>query len=113
MAIELLFLGWFIVVAAVSYARNNKASMTAEVARAAPEGQNDEKTAPWRMHMWALFATSGLIFLRSVFRVVEYVQGDNGYLLSHEVYLYVFDAALMIAVLVILNLIHPSQIRVA
>ena len=48
--------------------------------------------------------------IRSVFRVVEYLQGFSGYLLSHEVYLYIFDAVLMLCVMVIFNLVHPSEV---
>ena len=48
--------------------------------------------------------------IRSVFRVVEYVQGNDGSLLGSEVYLYVFDAVLMFAVVAGFNIIHPGQI---
>jgi hypothetical protein len=60
--------------------------------------------------MWVLFTASALIMIRSVFRVIEYVQGTNGYLLSHEIYLYIFDAALMCGAVVLFNIVHPSQI---
>lgn len=110
LAIQLLFFGWFMVVAVVFYLRYGRESATAGSAAVASEGQETEKNVPWRLHMWALFVASGLIMVRSVFRVVEYVQGDGGYLLRHELYLYIFDAALMVSVLAIFNAIHPSQI---
>lgn len=110
LVIQLLFFGWFMVVSVVFYLRYGKESATAGTAAASSERQEAKKSVPWRLHMWALFVASGLIMVRSVFRVVEYVQGDQGYLLSHELYLYVFDAALMIAVLVVFNVIHPSRI---
>ena len=65
---------------------------------------------PWKKHLFALYATSILILVRSVFRVIEYIQGNSGYLLRHEVFLYVFDAVLMFAVMVILNISHPGDI---
>lgn len=65
---------------------------------------------PWKRHLYVLYATSALILVRSIFRVIEYIQGNAGYLLSHEVYLYVFDATLMFLVMVLFNWIHPSQI---
>jgi hypothetical protein len=65
---------------------------------------------PWKRHLYALYATSALILVRSIFRVVEYIQGNDGYLLSHEVYLYVFDAVLMFFVMILFNWIHPSQV---
>ncbi|KAH6693790.1 RTA1 like protein-domain-containing protein [Plectosphaerella plurivora] len=56
---------------------------------------------PWKKHLWVLYATSLLILVRSAFRVVEYLQGNGGYLISHEIYLYIFDAVLMAAVMLI------------
>lgn len=65
----------------------------------------------WYKHMLVLYTSSLLILVRNIFRVVEYVQGFDGYLLSHEVYLYIFDAILMLMVMVIFNMVHPSEIR--
>jgi hypothetical protein len=65
---------------------------------------------PWRRHLYILYIASGLIMVRSFFRVIEYLQGNAGYLLSHEVFLYVFDAALMLVVVVLFNWRHPSEI---
>jgi hypothetical protein len=61
--------------------------------------------------MMALYLASGLIVVRSVFRVVEYLQGFDGYLLRHEAYLYIFDALLMFLVMVLFNVIHPSEVN--
>ncbi|KAJ4341794.1 hypothetical protein N0V87_001457 [Didymella glomerata] len=69
-------------------------------------------SVPWRKHLFALYATSILILVRSVFRVIEYIQGNAGYLLRHEVFLYVFDAVLMFAVMVVLNVSHPGDIAI-
>lgn len=67
---------------------------------------------PWKKHLFALYATSILVLLRSVFRVIEYIQGNAGYLLRHEVFLYVFDAVLMFLVMLILNFSHPGDIAI-
>ena len=48
--------------------------------------------------------------LRSVFRIVEYVQGNDGFLLGHEWFLYVFDATLMVVLMGVLNVVHPSEV---
>jgi hypothetical protein len=66
---------------------------------------------PWKKHLWALYASSALILVRSVFRVVEYLQGYYGSLLQTEVYIYVFDAVLMWLVLVIFVAVHPSEVH--
>lgn len=55
----------------------------------------------WPRHLYVLYTTSAIILVRSVFRVVEYLQGNSGYLISHEVFLYCFDMLLMAAVMVI------------
>jgi hypothetical protein len=65
---------------------------------------------PWKRHLYTLYLASALIMVRSIFRVVEYIQGNAGYLLSHEVYLYIFDATLMFFVMLAFNWTHPSQI---
>lgn len=49
--------------------------------------------------------------VRSIFRVVEYLQGFNGYILKHEAFLYIFDASLMLLVMVIFVMIHPSEVN--
>lgn len=53
-----------------------------------------------------------MILIRSVFRVIEYLQGNAGYLLRNEVFLYVFDSVLMLAVMVAMNIVHPGQIAI-
>ncbi|KAK5674199.1 hypothetical protein LTS10_013036 [Elasticomyces elasticus] len=53
----------------------------------------------WTRHLYVLYATSALILVRSIFRVVEYLQGNDGYLISHEVFIYVMDALLIAAVM--------------
>ncbi|KAK0197504.1 putative RTA1 domain protein [Armillaria mellea] len=63
----------------------------------------------WRTFMYVLYAASTLIMVRSIFRVVEYVGGSDGYLLRNEVWLYIFDSVLMIGVIALFNIYHPSD----
>lgn len=65
---------------------------------------------PWRKHLNVLYITSLLIMVRSVFRLTEYLQGNDGYLLHHEIFLYLLDAALMFMTSLIFNICHPSEI---
>ncbi|KAF1993789.1 RTA1 like protein [Amniculicola lignicola CBS 123094] len=65
---------------------------------------------PWRRHLAVLYITSVLILVRSVFRLVEFIQGKEGYLLSKEIFLYGMDAVLMLIVMLLFNWWHPSQI---
>lgn len=64
----------------------------------------------WQKHLYTLYAVSLLILIRSIVRVVEYVQGLDGYIYSHEAFLYVFDSTLMFIAMVIMNVVHPADI---
>ncbi|KAH6670137.1 putative RTA1 domain protein [Halenospora varia] len=64
----------------------------------------------WQKYMYALYTSSFLILMRGIFRVVEYIQGNDGTIMRHEVYLYVFDAGLMLFTMVALNVYHPGNI---
>jgi magnesium-transporting ATPase (P-type) len=64
----------------------------------------------WRSLLFALYTASALILIRSVYRLIEFAQGNNGYLIRREVFLYVFDAAMMLLVMVVMNIFHPSVV---
>ncbi|PVH76164.1 RTA1-domain-containing protein [Cadophora sp. DSE1049] len=68
------------------------------------------RRAPWQKYLWALYAASLLIFIRSIFRIFEFAGGHDGTLMSSEVYIYVFDAVLMLGVMVAFNVVHPGEI---
>lgn len=61
--------------------------------------------------MIALYIASILILIRSIVRVVEYLQGYDGYLMKTEVFIYVFDALLMFVTMLVLQYAHPSEIN--
>ncbi|KAI9373390.1 RTA1 like protein-domain-containing protein [Aspergillus egyptiacus] len=65
---------------------------------------------PWSKYLKILYLVSVLILVRSVFRVAEYAQGREGYLQSKEVFIYVFDAALMLVCCGVLNVWHPGDV---
>lgn len=69
-----------------------------------------ESEGDWKRLLKVLEISSVLIFVRSIYRVAEYAQGFSGYLISHEIYLYVFDALMMLAVQLLFNLIHPGTV---
>ncbi|KAL1884037.1 hypothetical protein Daus18300_000146 [Diaporthe australafricana] len=97
--VQLAFFGLFIV-AAVHF--NIKINRMPTV--------QSSSSIPWEKHMKALYVASVLIMVRSIFRVAEYLQGFDGYILRHEMYLYIFDAALMFFVMVLFNVIYPGEI---
>lgn len=64
----------------------------------------------WRKYMYILYAVSILIFIRSIFRVIEFSGGNDGFLMRSEVFVYVFEGLLMLCVMVSFNFIHPGKI---
>lgn len=63
--------------------------------------------AKLRTMLYVLYFSSSCILLRNLYRVVEVWQGYDGYLATHEAFLYVFDGALMLLNTALLNVIHP------
>ncbi|PCG98267.1 RTA-like protein [Penicillium occitanis (nom. inval.)] len=66
----------------------------------------------WKKILYMLYYTSILVMIRSIFRLVEYSMGNNGYPLRHEWTMYVFDVVLMVGVMVVFYVWHPSSLRV-
>lgn len=97
--VQLIFFGFFLVVAVNFHLR----------IRRSPTGRS-RGGIHWEKQMKLLYATGFLIMVRSVFRAVEYLQGFDGYLLSREFYLYIFDALLMVVVMILFNIFHPVEI---
>ncbi|KAF5675580.1 RSB1-like integral membrane transporter [Fusarium denticulatum] len=48
------------------------------------------------------------IYIRSIYRTVELVQGWHGYLITHERYFIALDGAMMIIAVGIFNFVHPA-----
>lgn len=65
----------------------------------------------WQKVMVMLYVVSVLIMVRSVFRVIEYIMGHDGYLLKNEWTLYVFDAVLMFAAMVAFAWQFPGHLQ--
>ncbi|KAF2659588.1 RTA1-domain-containing protein [Lophiostoma macrostomum CBS 122681] len=124
LALQLVFFGFFIIVAGLFHYRLvrdkpsrqislncfKRHSNTSDSRSLTATPPVDISTLPWKRHMYALYISSLLILVRSIFRIAEYVQGNNGYLLRHEVFIYLFDAVLMLAVMVLFNVVHPSEV---
>jgi hypothetical protein len=112
--VQLAFFACFVIVAGVFHYRLvNDKPLQKRVQGAKHFSAPALDEVPWKRHLYNLYGASGLIVVRSIFRIVEYVQGNAGYLLSHEVFLYVFDAALMVVVMVLFNWVHPSEVTEA
>lgn len=69
------------------------------------------KDLKWEQILYMLYATSGLIMARSIFRMIEFIMGHDGYLLTTEWPLFVFDAVPMFIVMVIFWWWFPSILQ--
>lgn len=101
--IQIILLGLFFVTAIIFQIRLRKQ----------PTTESHTTDAPWRQTLYMIYTVSALIFARSIFRVVEYVQGQGGYSLGHEWTLYVFDAVPMFVVAVAFWIWYPGYVRPA
>ncbi|KAK1467754.1 RTM1 [Colletotrichum cuscutae] len=64
----------------------------------------------WRKYYLMTYGIASLMFLRSLIRGIEYFQGENGYIMSHEIFLYLFDAVPMVAIMGMYLWIHPGRL---
>ena len=78
--------------------------------RRTPTPRSCEVDPNWIQTLYMLYAVSVLILVRSIFRIIEYAFGNNGYPLKHEWTLYCFDSVLMFLVTVIFLFRYPSNL---
>ncbi|KAJ5731612.1 uncharacterized protein N7483_006120 [Penicillium malachiteum] len=98
--VQILFFGFFVIVSVVFHRRMN----------AHPTSTWLNSSVQWGRYMYVLYAESTMIMVRCIYRVIEYIQGSSGTLQSHEAFAYIFDATLMLLVMVIFIWKHPHQI---
>lgn len=104
LAIQLIFFGLFVVSAALFYRRldANPKPTTFRLDACSRKGG-------WRGVMHVLFLTSALIFIRSVFRFVEFTGDHDSPMMTSEAYIYICDSLLMVGVMAALLYLHPSE----
>ncbi|KAL5000856.1 RTA1 like protein-domain-containing protein [Aspergillus recurvatus] len=107
LAVQIIFFGFFLITALVFHIRINKAP-TAISIETKTHWRGNVTARNWVTLLLAMYVVSVLILVRSVFRMVEFINGYGGYIMSHEVFIYIFDAVLMVVVMAVLNFWHPS-----
>lgn len=100
LAIQVVFFGFFIITTVLFDLRIRKQ----------PTTRTFSTVVPWRQLIMVLYASSFLIMIRSVFRMIEYGMGNDSVLMRHEGYLFGFDGALMFLVTVAFLWYHPGTI---
>jgi len=99
LALQTIFFGLFVIAGALFHFRIRKSPTP------------KSKSLPYQKHMFSLYFVSILIFVRSIVRLVEYGQGWQGYILSNEWFLYIFDAVPMFVAMLTMSYIHPSEVK--
>lgn len=100
LAVQILFFAFFMIVTVIFHLRIHRN----------PVPTSKSVGVPWMRQLYVLYVASTLILIRCIFRFLEYMQGQDGVLLKHEVYMYIFDAALMFIAMALFNWCHPSTI---
>jgi hypothetical protein len=102
LAIQIVLFGLFCVTAVVFHVRM----------RNWPSAESVKAGVTWQRTLGMLYGSSGLIMVRSVFRVIEYALGRDGYPLQNEWTLYVFDALLMVLTMAVFAWWYPGRLTV-
>ncbi|CAO2658737.1 Nn.00g064600.m01.CDS01 [Neocucurbitaria sp. VM-36] len=63
----------------------------------------------WRKVLMAICVSSSLILIRSVYRLIEFALGIDGYPFTHEWIFYVFEALPMLPAISVFCFIHPAK----
>ena len=98
--VQIVIFGLFAITAAIFHSRFRKRN---------PNALQDYGKG-WEQTMVMLYVVSVLIMIRSIFRVVEYAMGHDGYPLGNEWTLYVFDGVLMFGVVAMFVWRFPSNL---
>ncbi|CAI7609378.1 unnamed protein product [Penicillium palitans] len=110
LVVQLLFFGFFVIVTTVFHFRISR-----QPTSKSQSDRDQTRSDGWRQRNWftilvGLYIASFLILVRSVFRLVEYKEGYNGYTMTHEVFMYIFDGLLMLIAMVVMNVCHPAEV---
>lgn len=93
--IQIFFFGGFIIIATIFHNRLNKSP------------SHVHEKIKGRKYLLTMYFANGLILVRSIFRVIEYIMPHDGPLMKNEAYLYIFDALLMFFVVVVYLVVKP------
>jgi RTA1 like protein. len=108
LAVQLVFFSVFIIASTIFHYRIRKNPTEKCFTPRRSSGVLQMPT--WEIVMTGLYVASILILIRSIFRLIEYAQGNSGYLISHEAFLYVFDSTLMFFTMIAMSIFHPSKV---
>ncbi|KAI0178010.1 RTA1 like protein-domain-containing protein [Pestalotiopsis sp. NC0098] len=64
----------------------------------------------WRPYVLVMIASVVLIWVRNLVRVIEFAQGFYGAITQNEAMIYVFDAFLMLSIMILFAVWHPVRL---
>ncbi|EYB32872.1 hypothetical protein FG05_03759 [Fusarium graminearum] len=70
----------------------------------------DSSFVRWRRYFRTIEAVTVVMIIRSIVRAVEYLQGQGGFVISHEIFIYLFDALPMFLVMLFFLVVHPGRL---
>lgn len=100
--VQLLFFGFFLVISLIFWKRMRSSPKSYMIP------QHGKYT--WSALLKMLLVAAAIVILRCVFRVIEFAQGTEGAIPTHEVYMYIFDAAPMFLVQILFHVIHAGDV---
>lgn len=107
---QLIFFGLFVGIAVLIWRRMSRTPTTAALHMDSRHRSGRFNWfRGWEGVMRIIFMTSALVFVRSVFRFVEFTGSEDSPLQKSEAYIYVCDSTLMLGVLAVLAIFHPSE----
>lgn len=109
LGVQLVFFSFFVFVSVRFHRRYKKVEEGISTPSTPPSSRLEKFTTGWEPIMWALYAACALILIRSIFRVVEFVQGNDGFIMKREYLLYIMDACLMSLTGLALVAVHPGS----
>ncbi|KAF2099714.1 RTA1-domain-containing protein [Rhizodiscina lignyota] len=79
------------------------------ILRVKREGERADSPDGWRKVLYSVCISSALVLIRSIYRVIEFGQGIDGYTFTHEWPFYVFEALPMLPAITIFTIFHPAK----
>jgi hypothetical protein len=100
--VQLLFFGFFVIISLIFYFRMRSSPARFSIPQYGRFG--------WPALFKLLACAAVIIIARCVFRVIEFSQGHDGYLVSHEVFIYLCDTLPMFLVQVLFHVVRADKV---
>lgn len=108
LAIQIVVFGYFLYLTQ-DFARKLRVRESAILPTIFNSGQRPALSG-YRQCIYAIYVSGALIVLRSLYRLVEYAMGSDGYLMTHEVFFYLLDTLPMFLLTVYMSVCYPPRL---